>query len=103
MGEMMVRDKCTVILLAVFTILNSLHVISLVSLTISGHSKSIRSVKEDPNKTKNKNPGGGTYKTKEEVEKAPTKDITEQLIVKIRAYSVVSSKPSHHFSQIIIN
>ena len=62
------------ILLAVFTILNSLHVISLVSLTISGQSKSIRSVKEDPNKTKNKNPGGGTYKTKEEVEKAPSDD-----------------------------
>ena len=71
---MMVRDKYAMVLLAVFTILNSLHVISLVSLSLSGHTKSVQTLKKNLDKTKIKTAGGGTYKTKEEIESAPSED-----------------------------
>ena len=74
MEEMMGKDKSTLILLTVFIILNSLHVISLMVLTVKSDITSAQSVREDPNKTKSKNAGGGTYKTKEEIEKAPSDD-----------------------------
>ena len=74
MEQIMAKEKSTIILLAVFIILNSLHVISLMALSLKGDITSVKSVKENPNKTKSKNAGGGTYKTKEEIEKAPSDD-----------------------------
>ena len=70
----MLREKCVVVLLVVFIILNSLHVISLVSLSLSTHSDNAKTVKEDEKTPPTPPPGGGTYKTKEEVEKAPPGD-----------------------------
>ena len=63
------------VLLALFTILSSIHLISLVSLTASNQTKTVKGLQtEDPETVKNKNAGGGTYKTKEEIEKAPSDD-----------------------------
>jgi hypothetical protein len=67
--KIVIMEKYTMVTLAMFTILSSIHVISLVSLTAMNRTET-----EDPETVKNKNAGGGTYKTKEEIEKAPSDD-----------------------------
>ena len=69
--KMMIIDRFAVIILVIFIILNSLYVISLLSLTLKSQTQSKTNKQE---KLKVKNTEGGTYKTKEEIEKAVPDD-----------------------------